>query len=151
MSRALDDLDPEFLPLAAMLIARCIEAGIPLMIIDTLRTPEEQAENLAKGTSWTLKSRHLPRPCPDDCPHKNEPTCPDPAPRKSRAIDLCPFLQYDLYGTDKLQWNANDPVWQKMGAVAKKIKGLKSGVWLPDKNGVLQNVDPGHFEIQESN
>jgi len=130
MSRSLDDLDPAFKPLAIELIARLIEQGIMHMIIDTLRTPEEQAENLAKGVSWTLKSKHLAQP----------------PLGKSKAIDLCPFLQYDLYSTDKLQWDAKDPVWQKMGTVAKKISGIKWGVWLANSAGFLVNVDPGHFQ-----
>lgn len=40
MSRALNDLHPKFKPIAMELLARITEAGIPVMIIDTLRTPE---------------------------------------------------------------------------------------------------------------
>ena len=37
MSRALDDLDARFRPLAVELLARCAEAGVPVLIVDTLR------------------------------------------------------------------------------------------------------------------
>src|SRR3972149_1349000 len=64
MSRKLDALAPRLKPLVFELLARSVEAGIPVMIIDTLRTPEEHAANLAKGVSWIKVSKHLPQP---DC------------------------------------------------------------------------------------
>lgn len=121
MSRKLDDLSPRMMPLAMQLIARCVEAGIMVMIVDTKRTPEEQAANVAKGVSWTLRSKHL----------------------TGDAIDICPFAVYDLHGPDKLQWDGGDPVWRKIGAIGEAL-GLKWGVV---KNG--QQIDPGHFEYRE--
>lgn len=120
MSRALNDLSPRMKPLAMELIARCVEAGIMVMIVDTSRTPEEQAANVAKGVSWTLKSKHL----------------------TGDAIDICPFSLYDLTGPDKLQWDGGDPVWRRIGAIGESL-GLKWGVI---KHGV--QVDPGHFECR---
>lgn len=120
MSRSLDDLSPRMQPLAFQLIARCIEAGIMVMIVDTLRTPEEQAANVAKGVSWTTQSKHL----------------------TGDAIDICPFSVYDLHGADKLQWDGSDPVWRKIGAIGEGL-GLKWGVV---KNGA--QIDPGHFEYR---
>lgn len=122
MSRALNDLSPRMLPLAMQLIARCIEAGVMVMIVTTKRTPEEQADAIARGVSWTTHSKHL----------------------SGDAIDLCPFSVYDLHGDDKLQWDAGDPVWKKLGAIGEGL-GLKWGVI---KNGV--QVDPGHFEYRET-
>jgi peptidoglycan L-alanyl-D-glutamate endopeptidase CwlK len=116
MSRRLDDLDPRFRPLAIELVARCVEAGIPVMIIDTLRTPEEHQANLAKGVSWTKHSKHL----------------------DGLAIDICPYDVYQLHGPDKLQWNAGDPVWQKVGAIGESL-GLRWG-------GRWKQKDMGHFE-----
>lgn len=116
MSRALDDLDPRFKPLAIELLARCVEAQLPVLIIDTLRTPAEHQANLARGVSWTTHSKHL----------------------DGLAIDVCPFLQYQLHGQDKLQWDASDPVWQKLGAIGEKL-GLRWG-------GRWQQRDLGHFE-----
>ena len=119
MSRALDDLDPIFKPLAIELLARCVEAGIAIMIVDTLRTPEEQAANIAKGVSWTTNSKHL----------------------IGQAIDICPFDTYQLHGPDKLKWNVNDPIWGKIGVIGEKL-GLRWG-------GRWQQKDMGHFEFKE--
>lgn len=125
MSRALDDLDRRLRPLAFELIARCAEAHISLLIVDTLRTPAEQAGNLARGVSWTTHSLHLPQP-PDG---------------KSLAIDVVPYHVYQLHGQDKLQWDAADPVWQRIGAIGKAI-GLRWG-------GDWRQRDLGHFEYMK--
>ena len=116
MSRALNDLDPVFRPRAMELLARCVEAGIMVMVVDTFRTPEEQAINIAKGVSWTLHSRHL----------------------VGKAIDICPFDQWNLHGPDKLKWDPTDPVWQALGQLGKRIGLLWGGDW--------QRRDLGHFE-----
>jgi peptidoglycan L-alanyl-D-glutamate endopeptidase CwlK len=50
-SRDLADLHPRVRPLAERLIARAERAGIPLTIICTLRSMEEQAELYAQGRS----------------------------------------------------------------------------------------------------
>ena len=88
MSRALDDLSPRFRPLAMELLARCVEARIPVLVVDTLRTPAQHAANLANGVSWTVHSKHL----------------------DGDAIDVVPYAVYDLHGPDKLQWDAGDPI-----------------------------------------
>lgn len=116
MSRRLDDLDARFRPLAFELLARLSEAGIQVMIVDTLRTPEEHAENLAKGVSWTKHSKHL----------------------DGLAIDLAPYKEWLLNGPDKLQWNGDDPIWQRMGVIGEAL-GLRWG-------GRWQQRDLGHFE-----
>lgn len=120
MSRRLDDLSPRMRPLAVELLARCAEAGIMVMIVDTLRTPAEQQANVAKGVSWTLNSKHL----------------------TGDAIDICPYETYALHGPDKLEWDADDPAWQKIGAIGEAL-GLKWGVI---KNGI--RIDLGHFEFR---
>lgn len=117
MSRKLDDLDPEFRSLAVELLARLTEAGIPCMVIDTLRTPEEQAENIAKGVSWTKNSKHL----------------------TGRAIDIAPYDHYQLHGPDKLKWDASDPVWQRIGEIGESVGLVWGGRW--------QQRDLGHFEM----
>lgn len=120
MSRKLDDLIPEMRAKAVELIAKCIEAGIMICIVDTLRTQAEQVNNVAKGVSWTMKSKHL----------------------IGEAIDIAPFDQYQLHGPDKLKWDSNDPVWDIIGTIGLSV-GLKWGVI---KNGV--NIDKGHFELK---
>ena len=117
MSRKLDDLSPEFKPLAIELLARCVEARIPIFVIDTLRTPAEHAENLRSGRSWTIRSKHL----------------------DGDAIDVAPLQEYVLHGPAKANWNANDPVWQKIGAIGESL-GLRWG-------GRWKQRDMGHFEL----
>lgn len=118
MSRALNDLAAEFRPLAFELLARLSEAGIPCMVIDTLRTAAEQAENIAKGVSWTKNSKHL----------------------VGRAIDIAPYSVFQLHGPDKLQWDAGDPVWIKIGEIGESIGLTWGGHW--------QQKDLGHFEMK---
>jgi hypothetical protein len=123
MSRALDDLDPRFRPLAIELVARAIETKIPVLIVDTLRTEAEQAINIANGVSWTMHSKHLPQP-----PHG-----------LSLAIDLVPYDLFTLEpGGDKLQWDNAHPAWQKLGAIGERL-GLRWG-------GRWKQKDMGHFE-----
>jgi len=118
MSRRLDDLDPRFRPLAFELLARCCEVGIPVAIIDTLRTPAEHAENLVKGVSWITRSKHL----------------------DGLAIDVCPYDVYSLTGPDKLAWDANLAVWQRLGPIGEAL-GLGWG-------GRWKVRDMGHFEYR---
>jgi hypothetical protein len=118
MSRALDDLDPRFRPLAIELLARCVEAQIMVMIVDTLRTKDEQAAYVAKGVSWTMNSKHL----------------------LGLAMDICPYDVYLANGPDKLQWDERHPLWPKIGAIGRRL-GLKWGIV---KNGT--HMDLGHFE-----
>lgn len=135
MSRLLDDLSTEIQPKVYELLARCVEAGLAVMIVDTLRTEAEQIENVRKGVSWTMNSRHLPR-------RMRGYLSTDLNAEKSDAIDVCPYSVWDLHGPDKLQWDRSDPVWKKIGAIGESI-GLKWGVI---KNG--EQVDPGHFEMK---
>lgn len=122
MSRRLDDLAPAFRRKVFELIARSAEAGVPLLIVDTLRTPAEQADNLARGVSWTLNSRHLAQ-APDGL---------------SLAVDVVPYESFNLYGPDKLRWATDDPAWATVGAIGEAL-GLRWG-------GRWQRKDMGHFE-----
>ena len=51
MSRALDDLSPRMRPLADRFLAKLMEARIPVMIVTTTRTAQEQAEKVANNLS----------------------------------------------------------------------------------------------------
>ena len=120
MSRALDDLDPIFRPLAFQLVARLVEAGIPILIVDTLRTPAEHQVNLLKGTSWTKHSKHL----------------------DGLAIDIVPYEVYTLKpGGEKLAWDAEWPLWERIGVIGESL-GLRWG-------GRWKQKDLGHFEYVE--
>ncbi len=119
MSRLLKDLDPRFRPKAIELLARCVEAGICVVVVETLRSPEQHAINVANGRSWIKRSLHC----------------------SGLAIDIAPFDQWDLHGPDKVNWNANDPVWVTLAAIGRKL-GLRCGYdW--------QQKDCGHFEYAE--
>jgi hypothetical protein len=119
MSRRLDDLSPKMRPLADQFLAKLVEAKIPVLIITTSRTLEEQRKAVEAGTSWTMNSRHL----------------------SGNAIDVVPYETYVLRGGVRLQWDDKDPVWQKIGAIGQAL-GLKWGVV---RNG--KRIDLGHFEI----
>ena len=120
MSRRLDDLSARFRPLAVEFLARLTEAGIHVMIIDTLRTPAEHAANLAKGVSWTTHSKHL----------------------DGDAIDVCPYMQWQLNGPDKLQWDATDPVWAAIGRIAEECGLRWGGRWKQKDLGHVEYVNP---------
>ena len=134
MSRKLDDLSSHLLPLAVLLIARLTERGVPVLIVDTLRTEAEHQRNLANGTSKTALSRHLPRRLRTML----SPT--DLDAEKADAIDLCPYEQFQLHGPDKLQWDTADPVWLTVRDEVVKL-GLISGWFWKNPH------DPGHAEL----
>lgn len=120
MSRRLDDLAPHFRPLAVEFIARCVEAGIAVMIVDTRRTAAEQEANIKRGVSWTRHSKHL----------------------TGEAIDVAPFDLYQLHGADKLRWDGSDPVWARLGEIGEAVGLTWGGRW--------QQRDLGHFEYSTS-
>jgi D-alanyl-D-alanine carboxypeptidase len=124
---SLDHLAPEFRPLAFELIARCVEARIPIVIINTLRTSAEQAAELAAGNSWTPNSKHLPQP-PSGL---------------SLAIDIAPLAQYTEHGESKIDWDDSDSNWNLIGAIGIKL-GLRWGKSFP-------KPDLGHFEYVKPN
>jgi peptidoglycan L-alanyl-D-glutamate endopeptidase CwlK len=102
MDRSLDDLSQRFKPLAIQLLANIKAAGIDCMVIDTLRTPAEQAEALASGHSWTNHSKHL----------------------TGDAIDLAPLVG------GHIDWNTKNPVWAQMGAIGMALGLTWGGSWL---------------------
>lgn len=121
MSRKLDDLSPRFRPLAMAFLARLVEAGIHVLIVDTLRTPEEHQANLAKGVSWTTRSKHL----------------------TGDAMDVVPYSVWTASpGGDKVDWNSEAPVYQKLGAIAKSLGLIWGGDWVKAR-------DMGHVEYNE--
>lgn len=116
MSRRLDDLSVKMRPLAFELIARALEAGVVVRIVDTLRTPAEQAANIANGVSWTRNSKHLPD-----------------GSGKANAIDLVPVSVISLKN-----WAPSHPHWQILGKIGESL-GLRWG-------GRWRQRDMAHFE-----
>jgi hypothetical protein len=139
-SKSLDDLTPEFKPLAEKLIDLCREAGIEVCVVTTLRSLDEEKQKVALKFSSTLKSKHLPQ----------EPS------GKSDAIDLAPYVK----GTKNIDWNAG-PGWKKTDDPGKPGTPLdrkhvsepwatvaELGESLGLRCGARWRVpfDPGHFE-----
>ncbi len=116
MDTSLDSLDPIFKPLAFALLARLVEARIPVVIVNTRRTASEQAVNVAKGVSWVTHSKH----------------------EDGLAIDIAPFSVYDEHGGNKLQWDEQDPIWLRIGQIGEACNLRWGGRW--------QQKDMGHFE-----
>lgn len=117
MDRHLDSLAPAFRPVAIVLLARLVEARIPVLIINTFRTDPEQADAIARHVSWVTHSKH----------------------QDGLAIDLVPYATFILHGESKLDWDASDPVWAQIGAIGEGL-GLRWG-------GRWAQKDLGHFEL----
>ncbi len=138
MDRALDSLSSDLKPLIIEVLARLTERGIPVLIVQTGRTPEEQQANLASGASKILASKHLPRALRGIISG----TADD---KKSDAIDLCPYATYNICGPDKLAWKDDDSpeaakAFQAIGEIGELL-GLRWGGRWHDPH------DPGHLEL----
>lgn len=137
MDRALDSLSSDLKPLVMDVLARLVERGIAVMIVQTGRTLAEHQTNLASGASAVPLSKHLPRRLrwtivgtADD--------------EKSDAIDLCPYSTYQLKGDDKLQWKDDESPEATAAFAAIGELGEAHGLrW----GGRWQTPhDPGHLE-----
>ncbi len=124
MDKSLGSLHVDFRPKAVELLAQITEAGIAVMIVNTMRTQTEQDAALASGNSWVKRSKH----------------------QDGKAIDICPFALYDAHGPDKLNWDTNDPVWWKLGEIGEKL-GLRWGGRFGQVDPRKIGKDPGHFEL----
>ena len=126
MSRRLDDLSLRFRPLAVELLARLTEAKVPVLIVCTGRTAEEQADAVRRGVSKVARSRH----------------------QDGDAIDVAPYQQYLMHGEDKVLWDATDPIWMQIGHIAEAL-GLRWGGRFRPLNGAGIGWDPGHVEWRD--
>ncbi len=117
--------------MAEELIAKSLEAGVPLTVITTLRTYAEQELAVQHGVSWTMKSMHLAHP-PEN---------------KSLAIDVAPTsLLHEKW------WAPKSPLWWIVAHIGIDI-GFRSGmdwreVGLPAVGLNRPSWDPGHFEYR---
>jgi hypothetical protein len=134
VSRRLDDLSAAMRPLAFEFLARLLERGVPVHVVDTLRTEDEHRANLAAGTSSALRSFHLPRRL------RHPVAAGDPDADKSDALDVCPYAVFSLHGPDRLQWDASDPAWLTVGEVAEAVGLEWGGRW-------RKPHDPGHVQL----
>jgi len=100
--RKLDDLDPRFKPLVFALLARIVEAGIAVMVVETRRTEAQHQADLASGHSWITHSLH----------------------QDGLAIDICPYETWQMHGDKKADWNAED--FAPLGPIGEAL-GLRWG------------------------
>lgn len=137
--RSLDSLSSAFQPKAFEVLARLLGRGVPCLIVQTSRTEAEHAANLAKGTSGTSRSLHLPRRLRLSTLEGFPQSTLDL--EKADATDIVPWEQFQLHGPDKVQYDATDPAFGIIGEVVESVPGLRwGGRWLTP-------YDPGHFEL----
>lgn len=136
--RSLDSLSSDLYPAACEWIARLSARGVAVLIVQTSRTLLEHQANLASGASGTTRSLHLPRSLRLStlAGHPQHPADAE----KADALDLVPYAQYQLYGPDKLRWDAEDPVWSIVGAECERVGLRWGGRW-------RSPFDPGHGEL----
>jgi hypothetical protein len=135
--RSLDMLSSDLKPVAVEILARLVERSIHVLIVQTVRTPEEQAQAVATGHSGILHSKHLPRKLRGLIVGTGD-------DEKADAIDLCPFDVWRLAGPDTLAWAeykspAITEAWRAIGELGE-AHGLRSGLRWSSPH------DPGHLE-----
>lgn len=120
MSRRIDDLDPRFRATALELLGRLMERKCYVVVVDTLRTAEEQAEYVKKKVSMVARSKH----------------------QDGLAMDVVPVSQYLAQPGGpmmKVTWSSTAPEWQVIGEEAEKLGLRWGGRWKVPH-------DPGHVE-----
>jgi uncharacterized protein YcbK (DUF882 family) len=118
MDTKLDSLSDAFRPKAMELIARCIEHNVPVKIINTLRTPEEQKRAIANGVSWRTDSLHL----------------------IGNAIDIAPIEVLQLKN-----WAPDHESWMRIGVIGESLGLVWGGRW--GQKGGKAKRDCSHFEL----
>lgn len=93
-------------PKAFELLARLMEARIPVVVVSTRRTQEEHEKNLAAGVSWVKHSRHL----------------------DGDAIDVCPYEEFAINGRHKLMWGKHAK-WDEIGRIGEACGLVWGGRW----------------------
>jgi len=107
--------------MAFELLARCAARRVWCIVVDTLRTKEEQAELLRTGASRTLNSLHLPQTWCRVCGH---------AGGLSHAMDAAPIADLNETNVVKaIQWDQRHVAWKIYGEEAKKLHLVWGGDW----------------------
>lgn len=110
-------------------LQRVVELAISITdvdfsVVETVRTPEQQRENIANGVSWTMESKHLPD-----------------ANGKSRAVDIYPWVDGKT---------SHDPEHYKRVARAMFMAAAREGVeiwWGGFWGGGEPFKDAPHWEL----
>lgn len=106
MSRALNDLHPEFRPLAEAFLARLTEAKIPVLIFSTGRNQKEQNRLREEGKSKVKRSLH----------------------QDGLAMDVVIIDTYDRAGGMTLEWKRVEE-YGILGSIAEDIGLIWGGNW----------------------
>lgn len=142
MSRLVDDLCPRFRPGAFEVIARLIEQKFPILIVDTLRTIEEQQNNIARKVSWTMNSLHLPQTRCFACGARINSFG---TTGLSHAIDVVPYEVYQVHGPDKVSWDVSHPAWEALHKITAIVPGVSwGGNWSKKKDYSHIELAVGH-------
>lgn len=138
MDRSLDSLSSDFKPLAIEVLARLVERGVHVLIVQTSRTKAEHEANIASGASRVGLSKHLPRRLRGIV----EGSADDD---KADAIDLVPYEVFQLKGVDKLAWS--DISSPEAAAAFTNIIELGEMLGLRSGGRWKNPHDPGHLEL----
>lgn len=123
-SRQLEDLDPVVRAVCQQHIDLCKAAGIELIICSTYRDYEEQDSLYAIGRTDGTTNKHVTNAKAGQSFHNFR-----------AAWDAVPLVR------GKADWNANDPVFQQMIALAREA-GVECGAdWKTFK-------DMDHFQVR---
>lgn len=137
MRNEIGDLSSEFLPLACRFLAELAEARIFVVVLNTSRTLEDQADLYARGASKTRsKSKHLPRKVRIEGYPLHHPDAD-----KSDAIDLAPVKEYKNGKVLSIDWSGKDPAWDSMGSIGESMGLVWGGSW-------RDSWDKSHFEMR---
>lgn len=117
MSRNLSDLHPALQPLAERFLDACHAADIDVIITCTYRSNIEQAAAYAKGR--TAPGSVVTNAKPGQSRH-NLTLNGKPA---SQAFDVVPLE------AGKAIWDAQDPVWQRLGEIGEGLGLEWAGRW----------------------
>jgi hypothetical protein len=114
----------QFWVMVAQLILKADDLGTPIFILEWTRSQAQQAANVAKGASKTMKSKHL----------------------EGLAVDIC-FLQDAL---DDGQINFSPDDYRELGEFWEGQGGIWGGRFGDDPNtNRIEGWDSGHFQFGE--
>ena len=117
-----------------------------VLVVETYRSREAHEEDVKNGRSWVKLSTHqniIDRSGVNELRYLYQMEVP-----ASLAVDVAPYDQYQLHGPDKLQWDAKDPVWKKLGKIGESLGMKWGGRWKARyRDGkLIQAPDMAHFQ-----
>lgn len=111
MSRDVEQLIEPFRSKVKALITLAKQDGLPVIVTDTTRTIEEQRENVRKGYSKTMNSKHLTGEAVDIAFQVDGKLSYD-AKLYERLYSISKKLSYVIWPFKDLQWNWDYPHFQ---------------------------------------